>query len=112
MRHNLQPFRRADVIPHGDTEPVLDPESRRILSLPLGCNGNCNQGRACDCAASIDDKADDAIGSFVGLKIAVCIVCAILASMLVLHLLMGTLQTPIDKPAPASAPTTTLKGLT
>lgn len=49
MRHNILPFRRASVIPHGDTEPA-------------GCNHNCQQCRMCDCVPDIEDGWSPVIG--------------------------------------------------
>jgi hypothetical protein len=33
----------------------LEAEQRRVVKTPLGCNGNCNQGRACDCAPDYEE---------------------------------------------------------
>jgi len=27
-----------------------------IRQFPVGCNGNCNQGRSCDCRPNVDDE--------------------------------------------------------
>ena len=31
-------------------------EIGRIFSAPKTCNGNCNQGRACDCVADVETE--------------------------------------------------------
>lgn len=67
--------------------------ARLRTDAELRCNGNCNQGRMCDCTPDIDDEGDRSgdLPEGAGIIIAASIVGAIAALAMFAHWFAGVL---------------------
>ena len=117
---NTQPLADPDVIAAAvlaaNTQPMSTDHGADSLAenfRPAGCNRNCTQGRACDCVPDIEDRSPHPKPEISNSVLWACGVALLLSlAGAVVQLLQAGSVPVIDKPAPASAPITTLKGLT